>query len=142
MASRYLAGGEQEVSRVTGRGSFLVAAALKTPTINGYNAQGVNLTSRASILETPHSTNKTGVTNCYIQKTEEKHADRHENIDAMKWLTQADESRMPPGAVLSVFRHRFLVIWTQNCWERPQVKDVFFLNMASPYLAGSEQEVG
>jgi len=41
--------------------------------------------SRASVLETPHSTNETGATNCYIQKTEEKHADRHENIGAMKW---------------------------------------------------------
>ena len=35
--------------------------------------------------DTPrHSTNEAGATNCYIQKTEEKHADRHENIDAMK----------------------------------------------------------
>jgi len=37
------------------------------------------------LRDTPHSTNETGATNCYIQKTEEKHGDRHENIDAMKW---------------------------------------------------------
>jgi len=34
--------------------------------------------SRASVLEnTPHSTNETGATNCYIQETEEKEARRH-----------------------------------------------------------------
>jgi len=32
--------------------------------------------SRTSVLETPHSTNETGATNCYTQKTEEKEARR------------------------------------------------------------------
>jgi len=38
--------------------------------------------------DTPHSTNETGATNCYIHKTDEKHADRHENIGAMKWCLE------------------------------------------------------
>jgi len=37
-----------------------------------------------AFTDSSHHTNETGATNCYIQKTEEKHADRHENIDAIQ----------------------------------------------------------
>jgi len=71
-------------------GSFLIAAAaLKTPTRNGYTAQGVNLNSRASVLETL-LTAQTRLVLPTAMHTEDRRerstqTDRQENIDASKW---------------------------------------------------------
>ena len=74
---------EQNGQRLNDR--FTVEEHRRCPQDRRCSFRRASTPSRASALETPHSTNETGATNCYIQKTEVKHADRHEDIDAMKW---------------------------------------------------------
>jgi len=87
--------------------SFLIAAAvLKTPTRNGYNAQGFNLNSRASVLETllTAQTRLVLPTAIHIHTADIRErstqTDRHENIDASKWRLETEHG----GGWLQTYR--------------------------------------
>jgi len=43
--------------------------------------------------DAPHSTHETGATDCYIQKREEKHADRHDSGMPTTWVLVGHSSR-------------------------------------------------
>jgi len=89
--------------------SFLIAAAvLKTPTRNGYNAKGVNLNSRASVLETllTAQTRLVLPTAIHIhihtadRRERSTQTDRHKNIDASKWRLETEQG----GVWLQTYR--------------------------------------